>query len=84
MNTTDILLILLLLGIGAVIYLLLKPKKEANNENKFIEENAHLKAELSQKDQKVGELSQELQSEKTKKDELAGENKQLFAEKNYS
>lgn len=81
MNTTDILLILLLLGIGAVIYLFLRPKEEVSNENKFIEENAYLKAELSQKDQKLGELTQELQSEKTKKDELAGKNKQLFAEK---
>ncbi|MEK7524486.1 MAG: hypothetical protein AAB588_05675 [Patescibacteria group bacterium] len=78
MNITNFLLAILVVGIAWVIFS--KPKKEAWDENQLIEENARFKAELSEKDRKIGQLSKEMESERTKKDEFAGKNKQLFAE----
>ncbi|MDP4103341.1 MAG: hypothetical protein Q8935_00190 [Bacillota bacterium] len=73
---TNILLGLLLIGI---IFLILK-KKEKGEDKNILEENARLKADLSQKDQSIGVLTKELQSEKTEKDQFAGKNKQMFVE----
>ncbi|MCD6109857.1 hypothetical protein J7J83_03815 [bacterium] len=80
MTITDILLALLIIGTIGVIYILLRGKNSTNNGNKPIEENAQLKAELTQKDVKIGELTKDFQNERTKKDELSGKNKQLYAE----
>ncbi|HCW31986.1 MAG: hypothetical protein UT55_C0037G0004 [Candidatus Peregrinibacteria bacterium GW2011_GWE2_39_6] len=81
MGITNILLTLLLIGLGIVLYqLLLKPKNDSND-FRNIEENAKLKADLSHRDKQLGEIISNLQTEKTLKDELAGKNKQLFAEK---
>ena len=63
---TNILLGLLLIGI---IFLILK-KKEKGEDKNILEENARLKADLSQKDQSIGVLTKELQSEKTEKDQF--------------
>ncbi|MBD3331001.1 hypothetical protein GF354_05770 [Candidatus Peregrinibacteria bacterium] len=80
-TTTNVLLTLLIVGIGVVIFLLVKSKKEGEDEDtKVIEENARLKADLSQKDQKLGEINKNLKSETSQKDEFAGKNKQMFAE----
>lgn len=81
MDTTNILLIILLVGIVIVIYVLLKPRKASLDQNKILEENAHLKAELTQRDIKIGELANEIKIEKTMKDELSGKNKEVYAEK---
>ena len=73
---TNIFLGLLLIGI---IFLILK-KKELGDDKKIIEENARLKADLSQRDQSIGILTKELQNEKTEKDQFVGKNKQMFVE----
>lgn len=73
---TNILLGLVLIGI---VFLILK-KKGVSEDKKIIEENARLKADLSQKDQSIGILTNELQNEKTEKDQFVGKNKQMFVE----
>lgn len=73
---TNILLVLLVIGIAV---LLLK-KKGDSGDTKVLEENARLKADVSQKDQNIGILTKDLQTEKTEKDQLSGKNKQLFVE----
>jgi len=47
---------------------------------RYIQENAQMKAELTEKNKKLGELTQELQTEKSEKDQLSGKGKQLFVE----
>lgn len=81
MNITDYLLILLFAGVAGVLYILLKTKKTGSEGGNVLEENARLKAEVEQKDIKIGEITEELRSERTKKDELSGKNKGLYAEK---
>lgn len=73
---TNIILILLLIGIA---FLILK-RKEKNDDKNSIEEIARLKADISQKDQSIGQLTKDLQNEKTEKDQFSGRNKQLFIE----
>jgi hypothetical protein len=73
---TNIFLGLLLIGI---MFLILK-KKEMGENKKIIEDNARLKADLSQRDQSIGILTKELQNEKTEKDQFVGKNKQMFVE----
>ena len=74
--TTNIFLGLLLIGIGFLIF----RKKELNNDTGIIEENARIKADLSQKEQSINELKGKLQNEKTEKDQLFGKHKQLSNE----
>lgn len=73
---TNILLGILLAGI---IFLMFK-KNESGDNRKIVEENALLIAELKQKDQNYGVLTNELQNEKTEKDQLSGKNNQLSIE----
>lgn len=47
---------------------------------KYIQDNAQMKAELTEKNKKLGELTQELQTEKSERDQLSGKGKQLFVE----
>jgi hypothetical protein len=89
MDTTIILLIIIAVGMAslaagvvAAIFLLLK-KPEFNNilsDNKIIEENARLNADLSQKNQNIGKLNEELQNEKTHKNQLSGKNEGLLVQ----
>lgn len=81
MNITDYLLILLFAGVAGVLYILWKTKKSDSEGGNVLEENARLKAEVEQKDIKIGEITKELSSERTRKDELSGKNKGLYAEK---
>ena len=76
MDLTTILMISILVGIGVIIL----RKKETVADPTVIAENARLKAEVSQKDQYIGELKSELQKETTKKDELTGKGKVQYAE----
>lgn len=80
MELTTILMVLILIGIVVLVVIFLN-KKDTVIDTTTIEEVARLKAELSQKDQRIGELSSDLQIETTGKDELSGKNKQLFVEK---
>jgi len=73
-------MVLILIGIVVLVVIFLN-KKDTVIDTTTIEEVARLKAELSQKDQRIGELSSDLQIETTGKDELSGKNKQLFVEK---
>ncbi|MFA6397235.1 MAG: hypothetical protein WDK96_00085 [Candidatus Paceibacterota bacterium] len=75
---TNIILAILVVG---VVYLIFKKEDiNLNDDGKIIEENARLKAEVSQKDKNIGQIAMELQSEKTQKDELSGKNKRMFVE----
>ena len=73
---TNIILILLLIGIA---FLILKRREKSDDKN-LLEEIARVRADLSQKDQSIGQLTKDLQNEKTEKDQLSGKNKQLFIE----
>lgn len=74
---TNIFLGFILIGI---IVLIFRKKEKKEDNNILIDENARLKADLSQKDQKIGELNRELQNETTEKDQFSGKNKQQFIE----
>lgn len=81
MDSTNILMLLILVGIGAIIYFLKKPQQsDSINIAEVTAEVARLKSELSQKDQKLGEILAQLEQEKSSKDELSGKNKIMFAE----
>jgi hypothetical protein len=80
MNLTNLLILLLAAGVGTVIYILTRPKNDSFDATKLIEESAKLKAELSQKDQKLGEITTQMKQEKSAKDELIGKNKIMYAE----
>ena len=74
--------IAILVMIGFLMYTIYKSKKEEPNEglDSLKGENVQLKFELSQKDQKIGELTKSFETEKTKKDDLSGQNKILYVE----
>ncbi len=74
---TNILLISLLIGILVILF---KKNGDSADIREIVEENARLKADLSQKDRSIGELTSELHSEKKEKDQLSGKNKQIFIE----
>lgn len=76
----DIITIILLIAILAVLgFSFIKRNRlpEGISDDKLIQENARLKADLSTRDKKIGELTEELQTQKSEKDRLYGENKQL-------
>ena len=66
-------------GIGGIFWLLLT-KKDAAGANNLVEENAKLKAELSQTLTELGKSQQALAAEKADAQEKQGKGKQLFAE----
>ncbi len=71
---------IMILAISIAVNAFFKRTAAPADVTKIVEENARLKAELSQRDIKLGEITHELQNEKTQKDQFAGKNKQLFAE----
>ncbi len=84
MDPLALLLIVAVLIIGLVGGFVWLRRSMANPEDGsdriLLEENAQLKALLSQKDRSIGELTTALQNEKTERDQLSGKNKQLFVE----
>ncbi|MFA6080501.1 MAG: hypothetical protein WC753_03435 [Candidatus Gracilibacteria bacterium] len=47
---------------------------------RYIQENAQMKAQLEEKTRELGKMNQQLNEEKTAKDELAGKGKAMFAQ----
>lgn len=79
---TDILLLAVLIAfVGGVIFLARKLEKPRDESELVLlkEENAKCRAELSQREQKIGELSQQLEDEKAQKNKFFGENKTMYA-----
>lgn len=84
---------LLLLGIGTLIYLQIRPQEEKTNEqeaqklqelekerNALLEERARLMAERDQKLQELARTKSELDNERDLKSKLEGKGKQLFVQ----
>ncbi len=62
-------------SIGFAMYTRWKSPSEDTswgNAERLIQENAQLKAELWEKNKKIGELTQDLQTEKSERDQLSG------------
>jgi len=76
----DIITIILLIAILAILgfsFIKKSGLSENKSDEKLIQENARLTADLSIKDKKIGELMEEFQAQKSEKDVSNGENKQL-------
>ncbi len=93
MEIIEILLAVLVLGVGAVIYFQLNPKTEETDSeenqrlidlekerNSLLEERARLSAERDQKLVEMAKVTSELDTEKERKSELEGKGKQLFVQ----
>lgn len=73
------------LAAGIAVYMYFKGKNSYNSDSssdiqRYLQENASLKAELSEEKKRNGGLMIELQTEKSEKDRLSGEGKRIFVE----
>lgn len=77
----EIALVILAVAIlGGAFLISKKGSMTSSSDQAKIEECARLKAELSQKDQKIGQITDDIKNETTTKDKLSGQNKQMYAE----
>lgn len=72
---------LALAGIGYIAWKLSQKQEiQADNTQELREENAQLKAELTQRVEEIGRMTVKIDAERSEKDKWAGTNKQMFLE----